>query len=185
MGLKLDPNEKILREAGLSFWLFIPSLSLLTLSLFATAFLMFSDQIFRYQGLLELTLVVLFVFTGARLYIIFASTSIVLTSRRLVFAKGFLHRQVDELYLTRIEGINIRQSLNARLMGFGTVEASGVGNEIAPIDGIANPWLFHKSVSDAMHEAMIADPSGGLGGRAAMARPVPAAKTGFFGRKGK
>ena len=158
MALKLDPDEKIVSEAGLSFWLFLPSLFVLTVTLFGAAFLFFSEPVLKYQGLLTLTFVTVFVVVGLRLYIIFMSTSIILTTRRLVFAKGFLHRQVQELYLTRIEGINIRQSLNARLMGFGTVEASGVGSEIAPIDGIASPWVFHKAVSEAMQIAMDGEP---------------------------
>lgn len=161
MSLKLDLDEKIIYEAGLSFWLFMPSLVVLSSTLFGAAFLFFADPIFNQQRLLMMICVVVFGMTGLRLFTIFASTSIILTTRRVVFAKGFLQRHVEELYLTRVEGVNIRQSLNARLMGYGTVEASGVGSEIAPIAGIANPWVFHKSISEAMYNAMAVDPMGG------------------------
>ena len=160
MQLKLNSDEKVIREAVLSFWLFQGSFALMAVSLFGSVYLFFAETGMKLQGVIMFAAITVFLVTALRFYIIFASTSIILTSRRLVFAKGFLHRQVEELYLTRIEGINIRQSLTARLMGYGTVEASGVGNEIAPIDGIDEPWVFHKAVSDAMHAAMGAEPAG-------------------------
>jgi membrane protein YdbS with pleckstrin-like domain len=172
MSLKLNPDERIIREAALSFWLFQPSLLVLAVSLFGAVYFFGLDNDSPNRNIAMLACITVFAVVGVRLYIIFASTSLILTNRRVVFAKGFLHREVEELYLTRIEGMNIRQSLTARMLGYGTVEASGVGNEIAPMPGIANPWAFHKAVSDAMHEAMANEPAGPVAAGAPL-RPAP------------
>ncbi len=152
--INLGPDEQLVREARLSLWLYQPSLVVIPVSLFFGLYLIFANEVIDHSFVFAEILLGLCAIFALRLYILYEGTRIVLTNRRVIFSIGFFRRNVNELYLNRIEGVNVRQTFSGRIMDYGTVEASGVGNEVAPVEGIAEPWVFHKAVSAAMGKVM-------------------------------
>jgi uncharacterized membrane protein YdbT with pleckstrin-like domain len=56
------------------------------------------------------------------------NSSLVITTERVVSTTGALSRNTIELFLDRIEGIAIHQSLLGRIFGFGDLLVSGTGS---------------------------------------------------------
>lgn len=167
--ISLGPDETIIWEARRSLWLYQPSLVIIPVCMFFGLYLLFTGADAPvpqgYAGICCTILLSLCAIFALRLYVLYEGTRIILTNRRVIFSIGYFRRNVDELYLNRIEGVNVKQTFSGRVMDYGTVEASGVGNEVAPVYGIADPWAFHRAVSAAMGRVMAADGNDGQGGR--------------------
>ena len=85
----------------------------------------------------------------AQQMIIKVTTEMAITNRRLVFKRGLLARQVGEMEINRIEGVNVVQSVLGRLLNYGRVmvRGMGVGEVYLPI--IDDPIAFRKAIDMA------------------------------------
>jgi membrane protein YdbS with pleckstrin-like domain len=102
-------------------------------------------------GLIFLLVVIIFL---AERWFRRATTVFAVTSTRLIRQKGIVSKDFDEIQLRQIRGIDVRQSLGQRILGYGTVrlsaEAGGpnaMGNEDWP--GFPKPVNFQKIVEAA------------------------------------
>jgi uncharacterized membrane protein YdbT with pleckstrin-like domain len=84
-------------------------------------------------------------------------TEIAATNRRVVYRHGFFTRQVEEVAINRIEGVNMMQSLMGRMFGFGSVTIAGIGREEIRLPPIANPMGFRKAIQEAINESKSQD----------------------------
>jgi uncharacterized membrane protein YdbT with pleckstrin-like domain len=75
----------------------------------------------------------------------------VVTSRRIVIARGWLVRRTFELPLSRFESIRVEQSIPARLLGFGSVVVAGVGGGRQGFEQMARPMAFRRAAEGAVH----------------------------------
>jgi uncharacterized membrane protein YdbT with pleckstrin-like domain len=73
-----------------------------------------------------------------------ATTELVITDRRVLAKFGFISRNTHELFLSKVEGANIDQTIPGRLLGYGSVIVRGTGGGFSPIDQIAGPKEFQK-----------------------------------------
>jgi uncharacterized membrane protein YdbT with pleckstrin-like domain len=103
-------------------------------------------------GLLTIMFVfgVIFWIQAALLYF---STEMAVTNRRVVAKSGFIRRSTIELNLQRVESIQVSQGLLGRLFDFGTIVVSGAGNPQAPVRGISSPLAFRSAVLVAQEMA--------------------------------
>lgn len=75
-----------------------------------------------------------------------ASIELAVTNRRVLAKSGLIRRTTSELYLNRIEGVEVVQGLAGRVLGFGTVRVRGTGDQIAEVRSIRDPLAFRKAV---------------------------------------
>lgn len=134
-------NEKILHEARMSLWYFAKPISIAV----ACAAL----SIWCFMG--ELTVFgtwLLAVPPNIALYVwlVRRSTEMAVTDMRVLIKVGLVKRDTWELYLTRIEGVEVDQSVLGRICNFGNIRVRGVGTECAPVYGAAHPLEFRKAV---------------------------------------
>lgn len=76
-------------------------------------------------------------------------TEIAVTDRRIIFKTGFISRRTDEMPLSKVENIEIRQSILGRLLGYGSVDVQGTGSGGIGADKlrrIASPLSFRNHV---------------------------------------
>ena len=88
------------------------------------------------------------VFFVARL-IQYLTTEIALTSRRLVYKKGFIARSTAEISLNRLEEINMRQGILDRIFGAGRIRVAGTGIGSIELPPIGRPLRFRAAIQDA------------------------------------
>lgn len=67
-----------------------------------------------------------------------------ITNKRLIIKTGFISRNTFEMNLSKIESINVSQSILARLLGYGTIVIMGTGSTREPFDRIKDPMTFRK-----------------------------------------
>jgi uncharacterized membrane protein YdbT with pleckstrin-like domain len=74
------------------------------------------------------------------------ATEIVVTDRRVILNRGLLRRHTMEMNMTKIEMVDVKQSVCGRIWGYGTVEIHGTGADIEPLEGIGSPLLIRNAI---------------------------------------
>jgi membrane protein YdbS with pleckstrin-like domain len=85
-------------------------------------------------------------------YFRWITTVYAVTSRRVIVQRGILGKDFDEIPVTQVRGVDVRQSFGQRLLGYGTVRVSSeggttIGNE--DWKGIPKPFRFQKLIENA------------------------------------
>lgn len=75
-----------------------------------------------------------------------SGTELVVTNRRVVAKFGIVSRVTYELLLNKIEGANLEQSAQGRMLGYGTIIVRGVGTNLAPIEWVDSPSQFQNAL---------------------------------------
>jgi uncharacterized membrane protein YdbT with pleckstrin-like domain len=74
------------------------------------------------------------------------------TSERIIMKKGIISRYTDELLLSAVETIEVRQSILGRLLGFGTVIITGRGNSIVKLESVDDPLIIKKIIEEKVFD---------------------------------
>ena len=82
-------------------------------------------------------------------YIYLYTTEIVVTSFRLVFKKGWISRNTQEVSLNKIEEITLHQSVWGRLFGYGMLIVRGTGVGVIDLPNLDNPIEVRKIIENA------------------------------------
>jgi uncharacterized membrane protein YdbT with pleckstrin-like domain len=69
------------------------------------------------------------------------------TNLRVVHKEGFIQRQTFEMNLDKVESVDVRQSIPARLFGYGDITIRGVGEGDKDIKMIAAPLQFRNHIT--------------------------------------
>ena len=79
-------------------------------------------------------LFVLGLLSFAQMMVIKATTEIAITNNRLIYKRGLIARQVGEISIDRIEGVNVLQSILGRLLNYGrlAIRGMGIGEVVLP-----------------------------------------------------
>lgn len=77
------------------------------------------------------------------------TTEIAITNKRIIVKSGLISRDVVELSVAKVESLNVKQSVWARILRFGTIIVYGAGNQQGKAVGIANALEFRRRFYDA------------------------------------
>lgn len=80
------------------------------------------------------------------LMIVKVSTEIAVTNRRLIFKRGLVSRNVDEMNVDRIEGVEVNQGILGRIFDYGRVSVHGMGVGRIILPTIQDPVTFRKAI---------------------------------------
>lgn len=75
-----------------------------------------------------------------------ATSEFAVTNKRVVMKTGFIRRDSLELFLAKVEGIGVNQSMLGRALDYGTIIITGTGGMRTPFKGIAAPMEFRDWV---------------------------------------
>lgn len=123
-------------------------------------------------GLIGLGGVVLLIGCGrmARTLVNRGTTDMLITNRRVLSRIGVLRKESDEMFLGKIESVEVQQNLWARLMNYGTVEVNGSGEGQLIFPNIESPGNFRRACMAAVEQSIRG--GGGAGPAAAAVAPV-------------
>ncbi|WP_422014175.1 PH domain-containing protein [Roseateles sp.] len=85
----------------------------------------------------------------AMAYVRIKSTELAVTTKRVIVKHGFIRRSTIEINISKVESIQVNQSLLGRMLDFGTLVIAGTGASHAPIAGIAEPLAFRRAFVEA------------------------------------
>jgi uncharacterized membrane protein YdbT with pleckstrin-like domain len=69
------------------------------------------------------------------------------TNMRVVHKTGFIKRRTFEMALSKVESVDVTQSILGRILNYGDVTINGVGEGTQTIRTIASPLAFRNSIT--------------------------------------
>ncbi len=76
--------------------------------------------------------------------IAYLTSEFAITNKRIIIKTGFISRNTFEMNLSKIESINVNQSILARILGYGTIVIMGTGSTREPFADIRDPLIFRR-----------------------------------------
>ena len=73
-------------------------------------------------------------------------TEFSVTNKKVLSKSGVFSRKTDELQLKKIEGVDVKQGLIERMLGYGTLVMSGTGTQKVCFYSIDNPLDVKKKI---------------------------------------
>jgi uncharacterized membrane protein YdbT with pleckstrin-like domain len=144
----LQADERVVYETHLHPLIFLPAIFWLAIAvglLIAAA---------MYQDLLQLGLEVgaalcgfLALLAWARAAIRRATTELAITDRRVIYKSGLLARHTLEMNRSKVESVDVDQSILGRMFGFGTIVLRGTGGSLEPMRMISDPLVFRSHIT--------------------------------------
>jgi uncharacterized membrane protein YdbT with pleckstrin-like domain len=71
-----------------------------------------------------------------------------ITNKRVIIKTGLVSRKTVELNLSKIESVNVDQTIMGRIFGFGTITIIGIGGTREPFVNIRKPLEFRKKFQE-------------------------------------
>jgi uncharacterized membrane protein YdbT with pleckstrin-like domain len=73
-------------------------------------------------------------------------TEIAVTNRRVIYKRGLVRRQTNEMNMDKVESVQVAQSVIGRIFDFGTVKILGTGEGFESLRTIASPIKLRNSI---------------------------------------
>lgn len=85
-------------------------------------------------------------------YISYATSLYIVTTKRVIMRTGFFSRHSLELFLKKVEGIQVQQSIFGAMLKYGTVTVIGTGGTPDSFNNINSPLKFRRMVQQAISD---------------------------------
>ena len=82
-------------------------------------------------------------------FVIYRTTEIAITNKRIIAKFGFITRRTIEINLQKVESIQVEQNVPGRIFGYGTIVVAGAGTPNLSVHAIADPLRFRKHFMEA------------------------------------
>lgn len=76
-------------------------------------------------------------------------TEMAVTNRRVIYKKGLVRRQTNEMNMDKVESVQVKQSIVGRMLDYGTVTILGTGEGFETLRTIASPIELRNSITGA------------------------------------
>jgi uncharacterized membrane protein YdbT with pleckstrin-like domain len=87
--------------------------------------------------------------TGLWRYTAYALALVAVTDRRVIYKKGLIRRQTNEMNMDKVESVQVGQSILGRMLDYGTVTILGTGEGFETLRTIASPIELRNSITGA------------------------------------
>jgi len=82
-------------------------------------------------------------------WIVYKTTEIAITNKRIIAKFGFISRSTIEINLPKVESVQVDQGVLGRMLDYGTIIVAGAGTPNLSIPGAADPLEFRKHFMEA------------------------------------
>ena len=80
-------------------------------------------------------------------------TEIAVTNRRVIYKKGLVRRQTNEMNMDKVESVQIDQTILGRMLDYGDVTILGTGEGFETLRTIASPIELRNSITGTTQKA--------------------------------
>lgn len=140
----LQPGETIVHQTSVHWIVYLPAVVIAGFGIWALAEGNGGGSGFLYtagMGLVALALVL-----GVIAWIQRVSTEMAITNRRVIAKFGFVWRKTYEIDRSKVESVNVDQSILGRILDYGTITVTGTGSSSAPVRDIDSPLEFRNKL---------------------------------------
>jgi uncharacterized membrane protein YdbT with pleckstrin-like domain len=143
----LEPGEKVVYEAKLSWINYLPGIALLILAVvvYVIARLQIANEI--WANVIGIIVLIPALYFLGKAWFDRWTTEIAITNRRVIFKWGFIRRHTIEMSLDKVESVDVSQSITGRLLNYGDVTVRGTGSGFQPLRGIDDPLQFRTRLT--------------------------------------
>ena len=144
----LQPGEQVRQISSLHWIIYWPGVAL---ALLAVVAYWLSDArlltgLWRYTAYaIALVALVLLIQQWIQWWV----TEIAVTNRRVIYKKGLIRRQTNEMNMDKVESVQVKQSIVGRMLDYGTVTILGTGEGFETLRTIASPIALRNSITGA------------------------------------
>jgi uncharacterized membrane protein YdbT with pleckstrin-like domain len=78
------------------------------------------------------------------------TTEIGVTSQRLIYKRGLIQRETQEMQLRSVEQVSLEQDVLGRILGYGWLEIHGTGEEEIILPAIGDPIAMRRALQEAL-----------------------------------
>jgi uncharacterized membrane protein YdbT with pleckstrin-like domain len=76
------------------------------------------------------------------------------TDQRVIFKRGIFARYTIEMNRSKVESVDVDQTILGRLLGYGTLMVRGTGGSLEPMESISDPLAFRTHITaEPIHHA--------------------------------
>ena len=149
----LQPGEQVRHISSIHWIMYWPGVAVALLAVLAYWFseTRFLTGVWRYTAYaLALVAVVLLIQQWFQWWV----TEIAVTNRRVIYKKGLIRRQTNEMNMDKVESVKIDQSIIGRMLDYGNVQILGTGEGFETLRTIPSPIELRNSIITGMtHKA--------------------------------
>ncbi|HWB52001.1 MAG TPA: PH domain-containing protein [Stellaceae bacterium] len=144
----LQPGETVIHIARIHPVIFLPAALWLVLAVILLIAALTATGDLRIGGE-ALALFCLLLAAGSALPALLRriSTELAVTDRRVIYKSGILARHTLEMNRSKVESVDVDQSVLGRFIGFGTIIVRGTGGSLEPIRMISDPLTFRSHIT--------------------------------------
>jgi membrane protein YdbS with pleckstrin-like domain len=144
----LEPGETVTHVTWPHWRVYVPAALLLILAIGALAASSFvTPDLAAVPQVAAAVLLLLMAASWLPAFIGRWTTELAVTNRRIIFKSGLIRRHTMEMSMSKVESVDVDQSILGRLLGYGTVTIRGTGGGIEPMRNIADPIAFRNHVT--------------------------------------
>jgi uncharacterized membrane protein YdbT with pleckstrin-like domain len=74
-------------------------------------------------------------------------TELAVSDRRVIYKRGILRRHTIEMNMSKVESVDVDQTILGRILGYGVVTIHGTGGGVERLASIADPLAFRNHVT--------------------------------------
>ncbi|MBV9553707.1 MAG: PH domain-containing protein [Alphaproteobacteria bacterium] len=144
----LQPGERVVYATRLHPILFLPAVLWLAAALALLIVALLADGDLRIAGEALAAFCALFALAaGIPALVRRATTELAVTDRRVIYKSGMISRHTLEMNSSKVESVDVDQTLLGRFLGFGTIIVRGTGGSLEPIRMISDPLTFRSHIT--------------------------------------
>ena len=145
----LRPGETV-RFVGRLHWLIFGRAILLFIvaALLAGVTLRLPDPAWKYNVILAAAAVAVLALAAFIIeWIRRHATEFVVTDRRVIYKRGLISRHTVEMNISKVETVDVEQTVMGRLLNYGTVLVHVTGESLEPLRHVASPLALRNAIT--------------------------------------
>jgi len=107
-----------------------------------------------YASIIAVIILVFGLVAGIRAFIFYQTSEYAITDKRILIKMGWVRRFSLEIYLNRVESVQVSQSVLGRIFGYGAIQVVGMGGSPDFFPWVPNPLEFRKQAEEAVEKFM-------------------------------
>lgn len=141
-------ENNVVHQARLHWIIFvIPLVALCLIPYVAIQLARFDVPVLIYYGLLAFAVLWLGFVT-----LTYVFSYLIIKKRQVILCTGILVRQTIDIPMSKIESIDIRQSVLGSMLRYGSLVITGTGGTRQVVDYLNNPLTCRRYIEQMMHE---------------------------------
>ena len=150
----LQPGETVVYETQLHWLIYLRAiLALIICVILAVAALSTASNQTQYLSLalwIAAAIFALFALSaGLSAFVRRATTELAVTNHRVIYKTGLLSRHTLEMNRSKVESVDVNQTILGRILGYGTIIVRGTGGSLEPMRRMTDPLTFRSHITAA------------------------------------